>query len=220
MASSVTTLSNQYFTLSGTSMATPVVSGAAALLIQQYPNLTPDQVKARLMKTASKTFPASTTVTDPTTGIRYTDYYDIFTIGAGYLNIPAALANNDLANGSAMSPSVTFDQCSQTVYLVEGHERCLGQQRGLEQLCSLGYEQRLGLQRRVGHRRCLGRLLHRQLHGNVASRHCHHWRKLSNTQELEPCLYRSTLSFCDCQANFSDDLGDEIRRLSRHGLSL
>src|SRR6266704_1587444 len=116
----VTTLSNQYFTLSGMSMATPVVSGAAALLLQQYPNLTPDQVKARLMKTASKTFPASSSVTDPTTGITYTDYYDIFTVGAGYLNIPAALANNDLANGSAMSPSVTFDQSTQTVSLVEG----------------------------------------------------------------------------------------------------
>src|SRR6266699_156056 len=116
----VTTLSNQYFTLSGTSMATPVVSGAAALLLQQYPNLTPDQVKARLMKTASKTFPASSSVTDPATGITYTDYYDIFTIGAGYLNIPAALANNDLANGSAMSPSVTFDQSTQTVSLVGG----------------------------------------------------------------------------------------------------
>src|SRR5260370_3298550 len=116
----VTTLSNQYFTLSGTSMATPVVSGAAALLLQQYPNLTPDQVKARLMKTASKTLPATSTVTDPTTGITYTDYYDIFTVGAGYLNIPAALANNDLASGSAMSPSVTFDPSTNTVYLVEG----------------------------------------------------------------------------------------------------
>jgi serine protease AprX len=112
--------SNQYFTLSGTSMATPVVSGAAALLLQQYPNLTPDQVKARLMKTASKAFPASSTATDPTTGITYTDYYDIFTVGAGYLNIPAALANNDLANGSAMSPSVTFDPGTQTVSLVNG----------------------------------------------------------------------------------------------------
>ena len=44
-----------YFSLSGTSMATPVVSGAAALMIEKDPTLTPDTVKARLMKTASKT---------------------------------------------------------------------------------------------------------------------------------------------------------------------
>ena len=46
-----------YFQLSGTSMATPVVSGAVALMLQKDPSLTPDTVKARIMKTASKTFP-------------------------------------------------------------------------------------------------------------------------------------------------------------------
>ncbi len=77
----------EYFELSGTSMATPVVSGAAAILIQNDPSLTPDNVKARLMKTASKTFPLFSTATDPTTGAVYSDTYDIFTVGAGYLNI-------------------------------------------------------------------------------------------------------------------------------------
>ena len=37
-------------------MAAPVVSGAVALMLQQNPSLTPDQVKARLMKTAWKGF--------------------------------------------------------------------------------------------------------------------------------------------------------------------
>ena len=46
--------SSDYFRLSGTSMATPMVSGAAALLLEKEPNLTPDQVKARLMRTATK----------------------------------------------------------------------------------------------------------------------------------------------------------------------
>jgi subtilisin family serine protease len=46
----------RYMRLSGTSMASPVVSGVAALLIQQTPSITPDQVKARLMKTAWKGF--------------------------------------------------------------------------------------------------------------------------------------------------------------------
>jgi len=54
----------QYFTLSGTSMATPLVSGAAALMIQKDPTLTPDLVKARLMKTAFKGFPSYSTVVD------------------------------------------------------------------------------------------------------------------------------------------------------------
>ena len=60
--------SSSYFTLSGTSMAaTGVVSGAVADLLQKSPRLTPDQVKARLMKTAYKTFPTSSSTTDPTT---------------------------------------------------------------------------------------------------------------------------------------------------------
>ena len=114
------TISTSYMRLSGTSMATPVVSGAAVLLLQQNPNLTPDQVKARLMKTASKNFPAYSTVTDPTTGIIYTDYYDIFTIGAGYLDVGAALSSNDLADASAVSPAAVFDPSTQSVYLVTG----------------------------------------------------------------------------------------------------
>jgi len=120
-----TTSSNQnassnYYILSGTSMATPMVSGAAALLLQQNPLLTPDQVKARLMKTAYKTFPSSSSYTDPTTGITYTDYYDIFTIGAGYLDVWAALSNIDLAPGtagSALSPTAVFNSSNSQVYM-------------------------------------------------------------------------------------------------------
>ena len=97
-----------YFQLSGTSMATPVVSGAAALMIQKDPSLTPDTIKARLMKTASKTFPVMSTATDPTTGQTYTDFYDMFTVGAGYVDIASALTNYDQVHGSAASPQVTL----------------------------------------------------------------------------------------------------------------
>jgi len=48
----VSGFSSDYFVLSGTSMAAPAASGAAVLLMQANPSLTPDQVKARLMKTA------------------------------------------------------------------------------------------------------------------------------------------------------------------------
>jgi serine protease AprX len=45
-----------YFRMSGTSVSAPMVSGAVALLLQDEPNLNPDQVKYRLMATANKTF--------------------------------------------------------------------------------------------------------------------------------------------------------------------
>ncbi len=81
--------------MSGTSMAAAAVSGAVALLLEAQSALTPDQVKARLMKTAYKTFPQYSSYTDPTTGITYTDQYDVFTVGAGYLDMQAALATQN-----------------------------------------------------------------------------------------------------------------------------
>jgi serine protease AprX len=112
--------STMYYQLSGTSMAAPMVSGAAALLFQQNSALTPDQVKARLMKTSTKTFPSFSVATDPVAGISYTSQYDIFTIGAGYLDVWAALNNTDLAPpqvGSALSPTATYDPTSESVYV-------------------------------------------------------------------------------------------------------
>ena len=119
-------VSGNYSNLSGTSMATPVVSGAAALLIQLNPSLTPDQVKARLMKTAYKTFPVSSTATDSTTGQTFTSYYDIFTIGAGYLDIGAALANSELPNGTALSPAAVYNPATGQVNLVNGSSAVWG----------------------------------------------------------------------------------------------
>jgi len=62
-----------YYTLSGTSMAAPMVSAAAALMLQNEPGLNPATVKARLMASA---------VPDSRT---------IFETGAGYLDVEAAL---------------------------------------------------------------------------------------------------------------------------------
>jgi serine protease AprX len=96
--------SAKYFVLSGTSMATPVVSGAVALMLQQNPALTPDQVKARLMKTAWKGLGQFSWSSD-TFGNIYNNEYDLFTYGAGYLDVQAALSNTDLASGVALSPT-------------------------------------------------------------------------------------------------------------------
>jgi serine protease AprX len=113
-----TAAASPYFILSGTSMAAPAVSGAVALLLEAQPDLTPDQVKARLMKTAYKTFPQSSSYTDPATGITYTDEYDVFTVGAGYLDIQASLESSDISTGLAKSPVVQYDPTTQSVYFV------------------------------------------------------------------------------------------------------
>lgn len=74
---------SNYFKMSGTSVAAPIVSGAAAMLIQSNPNLTPDQIKYRLMATANKNWPG----------------YSASTAGAGYLDIYAAV--NGTTTGSS-----------------------------------------------------------------------------------------------------------------------
>ena len=66
---------DQYFRMSGTSMAAPMVSASIALLLQDEPALTPDQVKYRLMSTANKSW----------TG------YNSSKSGAGYLDVHAAV---------------------------------------------------------------------------------------------------------------------------------
>lgn len=98
-------------------MATGIVSGIVADLLEANPRLTPDQVKARLMKTASKTFPTTSSVYDPVTAMTYTDQYDIFTVGAGYVDLAAALADDELPKGSAMSPTAVYDSQTGNIYL-------------------------------------------------------------------------------------------------------
>lgn len=104
---------DQVMYLSGTSMAAPIVAGAAALMLQANPTLTPALVKAILMYSAQ-----------PIAGV------NTFEQGAGRLNVEGAvviasyvLANAaQLANGAAMlsQPLVYYQE-----NWIQGGEACV-----------------------------------------------------------------------------------------------
>jgi serine protease AprX len=112
--------SNTYFRMSGTSMATPVVSGAVALLLQQDPTLTPDQVKAVLMKTAQKGLPKYAMTFDRITNRSFNLQSDVFAVGAGYLDIGAALYNHDRTTMPALSAVATYNSLTHHVSISRG----------------------------------------------------------------------------------------------------
>jgi serine protease AprX len=120
--------SADYYRLSGTSMATAVVSGAAAVLLNKDSTLSPETVKARLMKTSTKTFPSYSTAVDPSTNIQYVSQYDMFTVGAGYIDIQAALNSADFvaAGSTAASPSAVFNSGTNTVTVVNTNSSLWG----------------------------------------------------------------------------------------------
>jgi serine protease AprX len=81
-------IDTMYFKMSGTSMAAPMVAGAVALLLQDEPNLTPDQVKYRLMATARKSSLSGATM------------------GAGSLDVYAAVNGTTTASANiGIAPS-------------------------------------------------------------------------------------------------------------------
>jgi hypothetical protein len=79
-----------YLSLSGTSMAAPVVSGTVALMLQANPSLTPNLVKA-ILEYTSEVYPA----------------YDPLTEGAGFLNAGGAVALARYLAGAAPYPDST-----------------------------------------------------------------------------------------------------------------
>jgi serine protease AprX len=84
-------VAGKYFRLSGTSMSTPMVAGAAALLLQSEPSLTPDQVKQRLLDSARQLFIAGNIGTQEST--------------RPYLDVYAAVSGTGLASANTGIPA-------------------------------------------------------------------------------------------------------------------
>ena len=79
---------NEGTTMSGTSMATPMVAGTAALVKDEHPDWTPEQVKADIMNTAVDLFDGPNH-----TGNRFAPNR----VGAGRIDVATALNNDTLA---------------------------------------------------------------------------------------------------------------------------
>jgi lactocepin len=83
--STVPIAQGSYDDYSGTSMAAPHIAACAALLLEEHPNWTPEQVKIALMNTAEL-------LIDPASGLPYSPHL----MGAGRVNVYDAL-HNDVA---------------------------------------------------------------------------------------------------------------------------
>ncbi len=97
-----TTLGGKYNITSGTSFAAPHVAGAAAIILQKYPNLSPADVASLLV-----------TTTDPVTDA-YGHLFPISAAGSGRLNITRALESNIIITPHSLVFNLSFDNQSQT----------------------------------------------------------------------------------------------------------
>lgn len=97
-----TTLGGKYNITSGTSFAAPHVAGAAAILLQKHPSLSPAEVASLLV-----------TTTDPVTDA-YGHLFPISAAGSGRLNITRALESNMIITPHGMVFNLSFDNQSQT----------------------------------------------------------------------------------------------------------
>ena len=99
-----------YLSLSGTSMAAPVVSGTVALMLQANPALTPSRVKAILQYTAQKY-----------------QGYDVMTQGAGFLDAQAAVNLAAWFTDASNAPDVSDPrwQVWNTEHTSNGHDEAV-----------------------------------------------------------------------------------------------
>jgi serine protease AprX len=105
----VDTVSQPYLSLTGTSMAAPVVTGTIALMLQANPTLTPNLVKAILQYTAE-----------------HRSGYDALTQGAGFLNARGAVQLARQFAGDLTAPMTAKDPTRWNAHINWGNHRIGG----------------------------------------------------------------------------------------------
>lgn len=98
-----------YVLMYGTSMASPVVAGAAALLKQAVPEASPQQIRQALMNTAS---PVKISNVTPANVTPATTEEVVHQQGGGLINLPAALAELS-ANRVSVTPALALGVAAQ-----------------------------------------------------------------------------------------------------------
>jgi len=115
--------SSEYFQLSGTSMAAPMVVERRAAASERAPPYTrPGEVPAHedgIPRSSRRDF-----VNRPGNRHHIPNRSDLFTIGAGYLDISAALVDKSVPIGSAESPIATYDALSGASHSFKLRRRC------------------------------------------------------------------------------------------------
>ncbi len=90
-----TTPNNTYDTFSGTSMAAPVVTGIAALLLSYFPNLTPEQIKEIILESGTL-YTLDVMIPEGTETMPFTEFSKTGKIVNAYEAVKLALAKYDI----------------------------------------------------------------------------------------------------------------------------
>jgi hypothetical protein len=102
-----TFLQNSYITMSGTSMSTPHVTGAVALLLEKHPDWTPEMIKSVLMQSAKKSAE------------------NIFAQGAGRIDVLKAIQTDCILTPGSISLGALSNMSSPVVTHIQIHNQSM-----------------------------------------------------------------------------------------------